>query len=78
VNDTAPVKPKLFVGMCLLHGDYHPMDQTCWDATLDFYFDVQLTRPNLDQTEIKQEYDAEVERRMLRNVIDLNKTGVIQ
>jgi hypothetical protein len=50
--------------MCLLHGDFHVMDQDCWSVTVDFY----VERQHLEQTEAQNAYQAEVERNMLDQV----------
>jgi hypothetical protein len=48
-------------GMCLLHADYHPMEQTCWAYNLDWY----LAHPDLPDAERHHRYALEVERAML-------------
>lgn len=48
-------------GMCLLHADYHPMEQTCWAYTLDWY----LAHHHLPEGERSALYTLEVERAML-------------
>lgn len=48
-------------GMCLLHGDFHPMDPACWSAITDWFFDHQ----HIPETEQRHAYAAEVERGML-------------
>jgi len=51
--------------MCLRHGDYHVMDGDCWAVTLDWYVDHQ----HLDEQTGRNAYLAEVERRMLDNLL---------
>lgn len=51
--------------MCLLHGDFHVMDQDCWSATVDFYIEHQ----HLEQPEARAVYQAEVERKMLDRIV---------
>lgn len=48
-------------GACILHGDFHPMDSTCWGATTDWY----LTHDHLTAAEAHDAYQAAVERAML-------------
>ncbi|MBE4790307.1 hypothetical protein [Streptomyces caniscabiei] len=49
------------LGMCLLHADYHPMEQDCWSRTMDFYFE----HPDLTDAERRDRYALEVEQAML-------------
>jgi hypothetical protein len=48
-------------GMCLLHADYHPMGQDCWEHTVDWHF----AHPHLDAAEQSDLYALAVERAML-------------
>jgi hypothetical protein len=48
-------------GMCLLHGDYHPMDDGCWAYCVGWYF----AHPHLTDAEQSDLYALEVERAML-------------
>jgi hypothetical protein len=64
----APEHPTITInGMCLLHGDYHPMDGACWTATAHWYFGHQ----HLDDREARDFYLAEVERAMLDHLVPL-------
>jgi hypothetical protein len=51
--------------MCLLHGDFHTMEQACWAATLDW----QFTHTHLEGQEARDAYLAAVERQMLDNLM---------
>lgn len=51
--------------MCLLHGDFHVMDQACWSTTLDW----QLTHDHLDEQTARNFYLAAVEQRMMANLV---------
>ncbi|MBE4761790.1 hypothetical protein [Streptomyces caniscabiei] len=53
--------PQSPYGMCLLHADYHPMEQDCWSRTMDFYFE----HPDLTDAERRDRYALEVEQAML-------------
>jgi hypothetical protein len=57
---TAAIQPT----MCLLHGDFHVMDSTCWGAALDW----QCAHPHLEGSQSRDAYLLEVERRMLDNL----------
>jgi hypothetical protein len=61
----AAAEPPAQPTMCLLHGDYHVMDQRCWDTTVDWYF----THPDFEGADGRDAYLAEVERQMLDNLI---------
>ncbi|MFE9812369.1 hypothetical protein [Streptomyces sp. NPDC005548] len=54
-------------GMCLLHGDYHPMTGDCWTITADWFFDHQ----HLPDGEARNWYLAEVEQAMLNQLVPL-------
>lgn len=59
---------KLKLGYCLLHGDFHPMGSECWNTTTGFYLSWAVREDGgepLPDKEIKEKYDAEVERKML-------------
>jgi hypothetical protein len=60
--DAPPVQPT----MCLLHGDFHVMEQACWSTTLDF----QLAHTHLDGQEARDAYLTAVEREMLNNLVE--------
>lgn len=51
--------------MCLLHGDFHVMEQACWSVTMDFYFD----HSDLPQQDARDLYLIAVERKMLDNLL---------
>jgi len=51
--------------MCLLHGDFHVMEQACWSTTLDFYFEHQ----DMGEQASRDAYLAAVEREMLNNLL---------
>lgn len=50
--------------MCLLHGDFHVMEQACWSATLDW----QFAHTHLEGVAARDAYLTAVERRMLDNL----------
>lgn len=51
--------------MCLLHGDFHVMEQACWSLTMDFYFDHQ----GVPEQEARNLYLTAVERKMLDSLL---------
>ncbi|MFD9004479.1 hypothetical protein ACFV0T_26560 [Streptomyces sp. NPDC059582] len=61
-----PAHPGSAPTMCLLHGDFHVMDQICWGTTLDFHFQHQ---GDMTQQEARDCYLAAVERKMLDNLL---------
>jgi hypothetical protein len=52
--------------MCLLHGDFHTMEQACWSTTLDW----QFTHTHLEGQDARDAYLAAVERQMLDNLLE--------
>jgi hypothetical protein len=51
--------------MCLLHGDFHVMEQACWSTALDW----QFAHTHLEGDAARDAYLTEVERQMLNNLI---------
>jgi hypothetical protein len=51
--------------MCLLHGDFHVMEQPCWSTALDW----QLAHNHLEGAAALDAYLTDVERQMLNNLI---------
>lgn len=52
---------------CLRHGEFHVMEQECWNTTLEFWFEWQEL---LTPQQLKDRYDQEVERKMLNDFIE--------
>ncbi|WP_330328268.1 hypothetical protein [Streptomyces pseudovenezuelae] len=63
---TTPAPANTQPAMCLLHGDFHTMEQACWAATTDWYFNHQT----MDEHGDRHAYLAAVERRMLDNLLE--------
>ncbi len=59
----APQAPATHPTMCLLHGDFHVMEQDCWSVTATFFF----ARASQDQQAVRDAYLSQVERKMLDN-----------
>lgn len=57
------------LGYCLLHGDYHSMQADCWKTTVGFWLQWQADEPGITHEVLKNQYDNEVERKMLDNLI---------
>jgi hypothetical protein len=55
------LNPPIAHRMCLLHADYHPMDEDCWAHNVDWY----VAHPHLTDAEQRDLYALEVERAML-------------
>ncbi|GAA4626682.1 hypothetical protein GCM10023196_035920 [Actinoallomurus vinaceus] len=49
---------------CLLHADIHVMEQTCWNAAIDWY----AAHWDMPPAEQRNAYQAAVERRMLDQI----------
>ncbi|MDX2658322.1 hypothetical protein PV382_23855 [Streptomyces scabiei] len=58
-------------GMCLLHADFHPMGQDCWQTCTDWY----LAHTELPEQDRRDRYQWEVERAILdQHIRALNPT----
>jgi hypothetical protein len=60
------------LGMCLLHGDYHVMDQGCWRYTLRFFFEYEsraLVKVPAQHYVMRHKYLEQVERQILTKTL---------
>ncbi|MEU1078228.1 MULTISPECIES: hypothetical protein [unclassified Streptomyces] len=60
------LEPPVKRHVCLLHADYHVMLPECWRVTVQWFMDHQ----HLTDTENRDAYQAEAERRMLDQWLD--------
>ena len=70
MSDINRTQPKLVLGNCLLHGDYHLMRSGCWNTVVEFWMKWHVDVKDVSDQEIKVRYDSEVERKMLDNLIE--------